>query len=73
MLGSDDVGHRVVVRRKVGSHGGRPLMSDALGTLTAVDDDTLTVATDAGPVTIALSDIIAAKRVPPRPTFPRRS
>lgn len=71
MLAEDDVGHRVVVRRVVGTRDGRPLLTDTLGTLTGWEDQQLTVTTEAGPVTITHADIVAAKRIPPKP--PRRS
>lgn len=67
MLGQRDVGHRVVVRRVVGARDGRPLLTDALGILTSLTDSELTIDTDTGPLTVARSDVIAAKRVPPRP------
>ncbi len=66
MLGPQDVGHRVVVRRFVGIRGNRPLFSDALGELLEIDGAGLTVATARGPVRVALADVQAAKRVPPR-------
>jgi N-acetylglutamate synthase len=66
VLGPQDVGHRVVVRRVVGVHGNRTQFSDALGDLVAYDADALTVATRRGPVRIAHEAVTAAKRVPPR-------
>jgi hypothetical protein len=70
MLGPGDIGHRVVVRRVVGVRDHRPLMTDALGVLTAITDTSLTLDTDAGPLTVPLAAVVAAKRIPPRP--PRR-
>lgn len=67
MLGTQDVGHRVVVRRVVGTRAGRPLLTDALGILTSINDATLTLATKAGPLTISRDRVVAAKRVPPPP------
>jgi hypothetical protein len=67
MLGPGDVGHRVVVRRVVGVRDHRPLMSDALGILTAITDTELTLDTDAGPLTVQRAAVVAGKRVPPRP------
>ena len=67
MLGPDDVGHRVVVRRVVGGTPDRPLRSDLLGDLVALTDRELTVATRNGPVTVARQAVVAAKRVPPPP------
>lgn len=63
MLEPGDVGHRVVVRRRVGDQ-----QTDLLGQLVALDDGALTVQRDDGAVhTIAQVDVVAAKRVPPRP------
>lgn len=67
MLGPDDVGHRVVVRRVVDHRGGRPMMSDALGVLREATDERLVVDTARGPVAVARTAVVAAKRVPPRP------
>lgn len=70
-LDQNDVGHRVVVRRVVGERDGRPLLTDALGTLTSLTDTELTIDTGAGPLTIARGQVVAGKRIPPRPP-PRR-
>lgn len=70
MLGPDDVGHRVVVRRVVGVRDDRPLLTDVLGVLTSLTSTHLTVRTEAGALTIARRSVVAAKRVPPPP--PRR-
>jgi GNAT superfamily N-acetyltransferase len=60
------VGHRVVVRRSV--PGSDTLLTDVLGTLLTLDDECLTLRTDDTAVqVIPLSDVAAAKRVPPRP------
>jgi hypothetical protein len=67
MLGPDDLGHRVVVRRVVGVRDGRPLMTDALGILTSITDTALTLDTRKGPVTITRASVVAAKRIPPPP------
>src|SRR5262245_21765327 len=59
-----DVGHRVVVRRRVGGRA----MTDLLGTLVAIDDDRVVVRGEDGSVhTVAAADVVAGKRVPPRP------
>ena len=71
MLGPQDVGYRVVVRRIVGKRGDRPVFTDALGELTALTADELTVNTAAGPLTVPLAAVTAAKRIPPR-AVPRR-
>ncbi|MEV4537268.1 GNAT family N-acetyltransferase [Asanoa sp. NPDC049518] len=70
MLRRQDVGHRVVIRRIVGVRHGRPIYSDALGELVAVDESNLTVATAKGTIVIPLAEVHRAKRVPPqrRPT-----
>ncbi|GAA5183635.1 GNAT family N-acetyltransferase [Rugosimonospora acidiphila] len=66
MLGPEDVGHRVVVRRIVGVRGDRPVYSDALGELLEFDDDGLTVATADGPLRIPGDRVSAGKRIPHR-------
>jgi GNAT superfamily N-acetyltransferase len=66
MLSQQDVGHRVVVRRTAGRRGDRQLFTDVLGELTSITPTQLTVATQAGPVTIARAAVVAAKRIPPR-------
>lgn len=60
------VGARVVVRYALpaGSEAGA---SDALGELADRSDDSCTIATKRGAVTIAFRDVIAAKTVPPAP------
>src|SRR5207244_5551662 len=65
VLGREDIGSRVVVRRIVGIRDNRPLFSDALGELVELDESGLTVATRKGPVRIGYGEIQAAKRVPP--------
>ncbi|OLB81543.1 MAG: GNAT family N-acetyltransferase [Actinobacteria bacterium 13_2_20CM_2_71_6] len=64
MLGPQDVGHRVVVRRIVGVRGNRPLFSDALGELVEYDASGVTIATRRGLERIGHDTIQAAKRVP---------
>ena len=71
MLGSGDVGHRVVVRRFVEMRGDRPLFTDVVGELVAWDDDVVTVVTRRGPITVPTAAIVAGKRIPP--AAPRRS
>lgn len=71
MLGPDDVGHRVVVRRVVGRRDGRALFSDALGVLRRCDDVELVVDTARGPVSVARAAVVAAKRVPAQPVTRR--
>jgi N-acetylglutamate synthase len=69
VLGTGDVGHRVVVRRFVGiGQAGRPIYSDLLGELIAIGDDHLLVRSEDGSEhVVAGGDVAAAKRVPPRP------
>jgi GNAT superfamily N-acetyltransferase len=66
VLGEPDIGHRVVVRRVVGTRAGRPVSSDTLGLLVNVDDTHFTVRTAAGDVSIDRAAVTAAKRVGPR-------
>lgn len=60
------VGRRVVVRhrRPEGSH---PALTDVVGTVLAVDDASVTIETQRGEVTVARSDFVAVKAVPPAP------
>jgi hypothetical protein len=59
------LGTRVVVRYRL--HGDTHKATDALGELTALGSDSCTVTTRRGPIVIALTDIVAAKTVPPPP------
>ncbi|GIJ50107.1 N-acetyltransferase [Virgisporangium aliadipatigenens] len=61
MLGHGDVGHRVVVRHRVGSQA-----TDALGELVAVSESNFTVRTRDGEVAVPRVDVLAAKRIPDR-------
>jgi hypothetical protein len=70
VLGRDDVGHRVVVRRFVEIRDERPLFTDIVGDLVAWDDESITVVTRRGPVTVPIAAIAAGKRIPP--PAPRR-
>lgn len=69
MLQRQDVGHRVVIRRRAGTRDGRQLYSDVLGDLVALTDTHATVVTTAGPLAVPLAEIHRAKRIPP----PRRA
>ena len=65
MLNACDVGHRVVVRRRL---AGWPRFTDVLGVLVELDDQRLIVRTEDGSEhTMGLDEIEAAKRIPPRP------
>lgn len=70
MLGQQDVGHRIVVRRIVGIREGRPLFSDALGELVELSETHLTLTTEQGRLRVPRAEVHRAKRVPPsrRPT-----
>ncbi|SBT47256.1 GNAT family N-acetyltransferase [Micromonospora auratinigra] len=70
MLRQQDVGHRIVIRRIVGIREGRPLFSDALGELVELSETHITLATDAGRLSVPVGEVHRAKRVPParRPT-----
>lgn len=71
MLGRDDVGHRVVVRRIVGVRDDRPVFTDVLGDLVDFGVEELTVRTRDGLVTMPVAAVVAGKRIPPPP--PRRA
>ncbi len=60
------VGRRVVVRyrRPAGSH---PPLTDVVGVVTAADDESLTVDSPRGPVTVRRVDVVVVKAVPPAP------
>jgi GNAT superfamily N-acetyltransferase len=66
VLGEQDVGHRVVVRRRIADQGSGPRFSDVLGELTEVSDAQLTVRTRDATVTVAVAEIERARRVPDR-------
>ncbi len=67
MLSVADLHHRVVIRRIVAVHQGRPRFSDLLGELVDWSDDHAVVRTDSGAVvTVPRSRIAVGKRVPPR-------
>ncbi len=66
LLQSLPQGTRVVVRYRIGEQ-----LTDALGDLIALDDDSCTVRTRRGDAVVPLSDVTAAKPVPPAP--PRRA
>ena len=75
-LGPHVVGQRVVIRRllrgETGPSGG-PAMTDLLGICTAWGDGRCVVQPASGPpVTIALSDVVSGKPVPPRASVRQR-
>jgi hypothetical protein len=69
VLKACDLGHRVVVRRRLGpGPSGRTQFTDVLGELVSTGDDRLTVRTDDGAeIDIPTAEVRAAKRIPPRP------
>jgi len=71
MLGPEDVGFRVVVRRVIGIRDGRPLFTDILGELLAFTDDELLVDSRKGHESIPRAAVVAGKRIPPRGTRER--
>lgn len=68
-VSSTELGTRIVVRRRIEDG-----FSDAVGFLRSCDETECVVETKHGLVTISLSDIVAAKTVPPSPAprLPRR-
>jgi N-acetylglutamate synthase len=66
VLGGDDIGHRVVVRRIVGIRDNRPLYTDALGELLSISETDITLRTRDGELRVPLGEVTAAKRIPDR-------
>src|SRR5439155_19916610 len=66
VLGTEDLGYRVVVRRIIGIRDNRPIYGDLLGELVDVSETQITVRTRAGAVTVDRTAVTAAKRVPDR-------
>jgi N-acetylglutamate synthase len=66
VLGPQDVGHRVVVRRIVGLRDNRPVFTDVLGELVEFSETHLTVRAATQPIQIPTGEISRAKRVPDR-------
>jgi GNAT superfamily N-acetyltransferase len=64
------LGSRVVVRWRLAEPDERTgaTLTDAVGTLSAADEHTLTVQTSRGPVVVDRDRVVAAKEVPPKPT-----
>jgi N-acetylglutamate synthase len=63
-LGPDDVGRRISLRHRVGTRDGRPLRTDVVGVVEAVDDDVVHVRRRAGSVaSIPVDTITAVRRV----------
>jgi N-acetylglutamate synthase len=69
-VGSLPVGSRVVVRWRLQTPDPATgaTQTDTVGTLVALDDDTVTIASRTGPVTVGRARVVAAKEVPPKPT-----
>jgi ribosomal protein S18 acetylase RimI-like enzyme len=66
VLGPYDVGHRVVVRRRAGQRGTRPVFSDVLGELVELTETEITIRTMERLVRVPLDEVTHAKRVPQR-------
>ncbi|HET9140933.1 GNAT family N-acetyltransferase, cg3035/Rv0428c family, partial [Actinophytocola sp.] len=63
---ADLLGHRVVLRRRVGSRDGRPVFADILGRLTEVADDAVVIRRDDGTmVTVPAAEVHRLRPVPP--------
>jgi N-acetylglutamate synthase len=66
VLGPHDVGHRIVVRRRAGQQGTRPVFSDVLGELVELTETEITIRTRERLVRVPRSDVTHVKRVPQR-------
>ena len=67
MIGPALIGRRVVVRRRHDIVDGRQRFTDVTGELCEFGSGRLTVLRDSGErVTVPLSDVVAAKPIPPR-------
>ncbi|MGL5817237.1 MAG: GNAT family N-acetyltransferase [Phycicoccus sp.] len=66
---SPRLGARVVIRSRLPAPdpGTGATLTDAVGTLIASDDDRMTLTTRRGEVTVARTDVVAVKEVPPAP------
>ncbi|MDQ3463286.1 MAG: GNAT family N-acetyltransferase [Actinomycetota bacterium] len=68
-LTADQIGHRVVVRRRIAAPGDRERFSDVLGELVELGESSLTVRRRDGElVVVDLAHVAAAKPVPPAAT-----
>jgi GNAT superfamily N-acetyltransferase len=69
VIGDANLGQRIVLRKFVGIGGeGRPVYTDLLGELVALDAERVTVRTEDGTEhAVDRADVVAAKAVPPRP------
>ncbi|GAA1812299.1 GNAT family N-acetyltransferase [Luedemannella flava] len=70
MISSADLGNRVVIRLRLGvGAAGRPTFTDLTGDLLAIDGERLVLRTEDGRShTHELTEVAAAKPIPPRPT-----
>jgi ribosomal protein S18 acetylase RimI-like enzyme len=67
-INTSDVGHRVVVRRRIGVTDGRHQFTDVLGELRSLTAETAVVRRrDGSEVEVPTGEIARAKRVPPAP------
>jgi GNAT superfamily N-acetyltransferase len=65
-INKSDVGHRVVLRRRIGVADGRPQYTDVLGELLSVTDGVAVVRKrDGTEVGVPVEEILTGKRVPP--------
>ncbi len=63
-LGPDDIGRRISLRQRVGTRDGRPLRTDVIGVVEAVDDDVVLVRRRGGSIaSIPVDTITAVRRV----------
>jgi ribosomal protein S18 acetylase RimI-like enzyme len=65
------VGTRVALRHRVGERDGRPLLTDAVGELSADGPGAVVVQTRRGPVRVERARVVAVRAVPP--AVPRRA
>ena len=75
-IDTTSIGQRMVIRYVVAGQGptGGPAMSDVVGRVLSVGDGRVTVERrDGSPVVVALTDVVAAKVVPPSPVRSRRA
>ncbi len=67
MIGSQQLGKRVAVRRKFDVVNGRQRYTDVTGELCELDSKQLQVKRDSGEVvTILWADVVAGKQIPPK-------
>ena len=69
-VGSLPIGSRVVVRWRLATPdpASGATLTDTVGTLLTCDDDTLTIESRTGPVTVERHRVVTAREVPPKPS-----